>query len=229
MAKHKKQETPELGIQSVENALSKTERYIEENQKSLTIIVLAIIVVVGGYIGYKRLYLAPVEHEAQSQLFMAEKYFEKDSFNLALMGDGSNLGFLDIIDEYSITKSANLANYYAGISYLHMGDFENAIEYLKKFEANDKIVSSVAFGAIADAYVELGEYDEAITFFTKAANNSKNNFTAPIYLKKAGLVYEELDEYKKALDAYKKIQKDYPKSTEARDIEKYIEAVELKL
>lgn len=225
----KKIDHTEARIESVENALSKTEQYIEENQKSLTIIVVAIAVIVGGYLGYKKLYLAPTENEAQKQMFVAEQYFEKDSFNLALQGDGSNLGFLDIIDEYGITKSANLAHYYAGISYLHLGQFENAIEYLKKFDVNDKLVSSVALGAIGDAYVELGKLDEGTDFYIKAADHNKNDFTSAIYLMKAGLVYEKQGNYDKALEVYQKIKKDYPQSDEARDISKYITEIKIKL
>jgi tetratricopeptide (TPR) repeat protein len=225
----KKIDHTEARIESVENALSRTEQYIEENQKSLTIIVVAIAIIVGGYLGYKKLYLAPAENEAQKQMFVAEQYFEKDSFNLALQGDGSNLGFLDIIDEYGITKSANLAHYYAGISYLHLGKFENAIEYLKKFDVNDKLVSSVALGAIGDAYVELGQLDEGTDFYLKAADNNENDFTSAIYLMKAGLVYEKQGNYNKALEVYQKIKRDFPQSDEARDIGKYITEVKIKL
>lgn len=225
----KKIDHTEARIESVENALSRTEQYIEENQKSLTIIVVAIAIIVGGYLGYKKLYLAPAENETQKQMFVAEQYFEKDSFNLALQGDGSNLGFLDIIDEYGITKSANLAHYYAGISYLHLGKFENAIEYLKKFDVNDKLVSSVALGAIGDAYVELGQLDEGTDFYLKAADNNENDFTSAIYLMKAGLVYEKQGNYNKALEVYQKIKRDFPQSDEARDIGKYITEVKIKL
>lgn len=125
-------------------------------------------------------------------MWMAEQYFAKDSFNLALNGDGNYLGFLDIIEEYSITKSANLANYYTGISYLHLGQYENAIEYLKQFESNDKMIAPIAYGAIGDAYVELENTDEALVFYKKAVTSSENDFTAPIYLMKIGLVQEKM-------------------------------------
>lgn len=221
----KNKETHQDQFESVENVLSKTEHYIEENQKSLTIIVAAIIIIVGGYLGYKRFVVAPKENEAKSQMWMAERYFARDSFNLALNGDGNYLGFLDIIDEYGITKSANLANYYSGISYLHLGQYENAIEYLKQFESDDKMVAPVAFGAIGDAYMELGNTDDALLFYNKAVNASENNFTTPIYLMKVAFVQKEQGEYEKALETYKKIQKEFPNTAEGRQIEKYIAQV----
>lgn len=222
----KKVSQHEDGFESVEQALTKTEQYIEENQKSLTIIIAAIIVVVGGYLSYKNFYLAPKEKEAQEEMFMAERYFEQDSFQLALEGDISALGFLDIIDEYGITKTADLAYYYAGICYLRTGQYEEAIEYLKQFDSNDRLVSSIALGAIGDAYVELDNLKEGVAFYEKAAENTENGFTSPIYLKKAGIVYEKLEEYEKAINAYKTIKIKYPESDEAKDIDKYIAAAE---
>lgn len=214
-------------FEAVENALSKTEHYIEENQKSLTIIVFAIIIIVGGYLGYKRFVMTPKEKEAQSQMWMAEQYFAKDSFNLALNGDGNYLGFLDIIEEYGITKSANLANYYIGISYLHLGQYEEAIEYLKQFESDDKMIAPIAYGAIGDAYVELDNMKDALVFYNKAVTASENEFTSPIYLLKVGAVQENNGEYQKALEAYKKIEKEFPNTAEGRQISKYIARVEM--
>ncbi|MDY6800088.1 MAG: tetratricopeptide repeat protein [Bacteroidota bacterium] len=222
----KKKVSEENQFESVENALSRTEHYIEQNQKSLTIIVLAIIVIVGGYLGYQRFIVSPKEKEAQSQMWMAEQYFARDSFNLALHGDGNYLGFLDIVDEYSITKSANLANYYIGISYLHLGQYEQAIEYLKAFESDDKMVAPIAYGAIGDAYMELDNTSEAMQYYEKAVNKSENEFTTPIYLMKVGFVHEQNQNYEKALEAYQTIKNDFPESAEGRQIDKYIARVE---
>ncbi len=225
----KKKETTEAGFQTVENALSRTEQYIEENQRSLTIIVLAIVVVVGGYLGYKKLYLEPNNEEAIAAMFYAQHYFEQDSFRLALEGDGANYGFLDIIDEYGMTKSGNLAQLYTGICYYKLGQYEDAIDYLKKYDSNDILYSTMALGAIGDSYVELEDLETAVSFYVKAAQRKKNEVTTPIYAKKAGLAYEELKEYKKALECYEIIRKEYPQSEEGRDIERYITAVRMKI
>ncbi|MGF1584233.1 MAG: tol-pal system YbgF family protein [Bacteroidales bacterium] len=228
MAK-KKKDAVEEPIEGVENLLSKTENYIEENQKSLTIIVTAIVVVVLGYLGYTNLYVAPLENEARSQIYMAERYFEQDSFYLALYGDGNYPGFVDIIDEYSVTSTANLARYYAGISFLRIEEYHDAIDNLTKFDSRDQLVSPVALGAIGDAYVELGELENAASFFTKAARRRANELTSPIYWMKAGMIYEELEKYNKALEAYENIKENYPDTTEGGQIEKYITRVQLKI
>jgi tetratricopeptide (TPR) repeat protein len=225
----KKKKTTDHGLENVENVLSKTEKYIEENQKSLTIIVIVIAAIIAGYLGYKKLFLEPTELEAQAEMYVAEKYFEADSFRLALEGDGSYLGFIDIIDEYGITKCANLAKYYAGICYLNLGEYEEAIENLKKFDSDDVLIASVAMGAIGDAYVELGQLEKGLEFYLKAAERKKNDFTSAVYLKKAGLIYEEMGDFKKALEVYEKIESQFPKSEESRDIEKYITSVKIKM
>ncbi len=220
MAKKKTQQHD--SFEGFEGALTRTEQFIEDNQKTLTYIVLGIVAVVVIYIGFKRFYLAPLEEEARSQMFVAEKYFEQDSFNLALMGDGQYLGFLDIIDEYKITKSANLAKYYAGISYLRLGQYEDAIEYLKSFKSSDKMVAPIAEGAIGDAYVELEDMETGVKQYMKAANMCDNNLITPRYLMKAAQVYEELAEYQKAVENYERIQKEYLDFANRENIEKYL-------
>lgn len=223
MAKSKDKETQgDKNISAVEGALSKTEHFIEQNQKVIMYVVLAIVVVIGGYMIYKKFYLAPKEEEAEKQMFWAERYFEKDSLSLALNGDGVNLGFLDIIDEYGITKSANLAHYYAGICLLKQGQYEEAIDYLEDFDSDDQIVGPMAEGAIGDANMELGDNEAALKHYLKAADMKDNQFSTPLFLMKAGWTYEIMGNYAEALKLYERIRTDYYKSVEWRDIEKYI-------
>jgi len=229
MSKSKKVDTSD-NIELVENALSRTEQFIEDNKKILTIIVVSIVIIVGGYLGYKKLYVAPMEDEAKSQMFVAEQYFAKDSFKLAIKGDGNYLGFLGIIDQYGVTKAGNLAHYYAGISYLHLGQFQDAIDQLKKFDADDKMIAPVALGATGDAYLELHNNSESISYYKKAIEKSGDNkFIAPIYLMKLGFAYEQENDYQKALETYQKIDNEFGKTNEGRNIEKYIQRAKIKL
>ena len=225
----KKIDNTEEKIHAVEEALSKSEKFIEKNQKILTIIIGSAVVIVLGIFAFQKLYIAPREKAAQGQIFAAQKYFEQDSLNKALNGDGNSLGFLDIIDEYSMTKASNLSKYYAGIIYLKQGKFEDAITYLKKFDSDDEFVGPMATGGIADANVELGKKDEAIEYYLKAANQQVNDLTTPLYLMRAAFVYEDQGKFDKAVELYEKIQKEHVKSTEARDIDKYIEQAKAKI
>ena len=210
----------------IEETLSKTEQYIENNQENLVRIVGAIVVVIALFIGYQKLYIAPMEQEAQVDMFMAELYFQKDSFNLALNGDGQYLGFIDIADEYSSTKPGKLANYYAGLSYLNTGDFENAIEYLDDFSSDDIILSSLALGCIGDAYMELEDADNALSYYEDAASYTENEFTTPRYMLKQAMIHESNGDYADALALYKGIEADYKSSREGNGIEKYIARAE---
>lgn len=216
-------------LEGVESALTKTEQFIEDNQKTLTYVVGVIVLVVAAYLGFQKFYIAPLEVEAQSSMFVAEQYFQKDSFNLAINGDGNNWGFLDIISDFGMTKSANLAKYYTGISYLHLGEYEEAINYLKKFKSSDIMVSTVAIGAIGDAYTELGDFGKAISQYERAAANNSNDFTTPVYLNKAALLYEQEENYKKAITIYEDLKNNYSKSQEGRNADKYIARAKLKL
>ena len=222
----KKVNKTEEQFAQIEETLSRTEQYIEDNQNKLIKIVGGIIAVISLYIGYQNFYIAPMEEQAQAEMYMAEIYFEKDSFQLAINGDGQYFGFLDIYDDYSSSKTGQLAAYYAGISYLNLGEYDNAIEYLSDFSSDDVIFSSLALGGIGDAYMELGDSDNALDYYEDAADNDDNEFTTPRYLMKQTLVHEINKDYDAAIELYNRIKKDYKTSREAQNIEKYISRAE---
>ncbi len=224
----KKKTAQEDNLQELESALTRTEQFVEDNQKKITYIVGAVVVLVGAFLAFNRFYLQPKEKEALNQMFMAENYFEKDSFNLAINGDGNYLGFLDIIDDYGMTKSANRAKYYTGIAYLHMGQFEDAIEYLKKFKTDDLLLAPVKTGAIGDAMLELGKTEDALKQYQKAYAETENELTTPVYKMKAARLLESMNKLDEALKLYEEIKKDYPQSAEGTTVDKYIARVKIK-
>ncbi len=230
MSKKKQQDTlldKEIDLQE---SYSKAENFINDNKGLVLGIAALILIGLIAYFGFNNIYLAGQEKDAQASMYKAQQYFAKDSFNLALNGDGNHLGFLDVIDEYSgMTKSAKLANYYAGVSYLNMGNYEDAIKYLSNFSSDDIMVSTMAIGAMGDAYMELGQNDKGISQYKKAANNSKNEFTAPLFLMKAAMALEAEGKFKDAKGYYDRIKADFPKSTQASDIDKYIARVAAKI
>ena len=191
-------------------------------------VIIGLLAVICIYFGYDKFIAEPQKTEAANQIFGAQNYFEKDSFNLALYGDGNVLGFIEIADKYSSTPSGNLANLYAGLSYLHIGDYDNAIKYLKDFSSDDLLLANMAIANIGDAYMQLGNYKKAAEYYQKAGSSKSNDFSTPSFLMKQGLALEKANDYKEALKAYEKIEKQYPTSVEARDIEKYIERAKLK-
>lgn len=222
----KKSTRAEENIQAVEEALGKSEQFIEDNQKPILIVVGIVVLIILAYFGFQRFYLSPKEKSAQEQIFMAEYYFEIDSLDLALLGDGENPGFLDIIDNFKFTKTANLAYYYAGIVYKEKNDFQTALDFLEGFDGDDQILGPMALGAIGDCYLELDNPDAAVKQYLKAAAESDNEFTSPIFLMKAGWTYEVLKKYSDAVKIYKRIKEDFPKSNEAREMDKYIARAE---
>ena len=225
MAKKKKGDSSQ-GLKNVEETLTKTEQFLEQNYKVL-IYILGVIVVLVGIFWLVRMYIINRNDEAQSQMYQAERYLEMDSLNLALYGDGNYLGFLDIADDYKLTRAGNLARYGAGICFLHLGQYEDAIDMLGKYSKKDKVIGSLAIGATGDAWVELGDTDKGIAKYIEAAEYADNSFNTPLFLMKAGELYELQGEYDEALEIYERIQSEYPESTEGTSIEKYIARVKL--
>lgn len=223
MDHHKEEKNAELELdhQLIETT-HKVEHFYHNYKKQIYIVVIVAAVALIGYTGFKMYYLEPKEKEAQAAMFQAQNWFAVDSFDLALKGKGDISGFEAVAEDYGLTKAGNLAHYYAGICYMRKGEFQNALDHLDDFSSSNKMVSPLAEGLKGDAYVELNELEKGAKHYMKAANMSKNKLTSPMFLKKAGMVFEELKEYGDAIDAYEKIKKDFSDASEAQDIDKYI-------
>ena len=223
----KQKENPK-GIENVEQTLTKTEHFLEQNYRPLLYVLVGAVVLVGIF-WLLKMYTSKQNEEALSQMYMAEQYFGEDSLKLALNGDGNNLGFIDIAKEYKNTKSGKLANFYAGTCLMHLGEYEEAVNYLNKYRLDDEVLTPQARGLIGDAKVELGDNAAGIKNYLEAAKLADNAFHSPIYLMKAGMLYESEANYAEALKIYEQIQEKYPDSNEGRSIDKYIARVKLQI
>jgi tetratricopeptide (TPR) repeat protein len=193
------------------------------NNKVITYVIAGLVVVIGGYFAYKNFYKAPQEEKAAEAIWKAEDYFRQDSFNLALNGDGLNQGFLKAISKYSGTKAGDLSKFYAGSCYLHMGDFNNAIKYLKDFSTDQIEVKIRATGLLGDAYSELGKKQEAIDYYKKAGTLfDEDDVNSPEYLFRAAMLNQELGKNKDAIDLLHMIKDKYPQSQRAFEADKYL-------
>ncbi len=208
---------------SLDEGASKTEAWVEKNQKAILIFVGVVAISVLGYLGFQNFIQEPKESEAMNEMFQAQAFYEealaapaKDSlFNLSLNGGNGKFGFIDIIDNYGGTNAANLANYYAGIAYLNTGKYQEAIQYLDKFKASDDNVAPIAKGAIGDAFAQLEQQEDALKYYESAASMSDSELTAPRFLLKAGITATSLGKTDVALKHFKAIIDNYPKSPEA--------------
>jgi tetratricopeptide (TPR) repeat protein len=204
-------------------AFARVQGFWEKFQKPVLIVVAVLVIVIGGWYGYNEYIVKPKEEKASDALFKAQQYFNMDSSNLVLNGDGQNRGVLYVINNYGGTKSANLAKYYAGVSYRKLGDFNNAVKYLKDFSTDAKQVQLMAYGLLGDAYSELNKKDEAIDSYKKAGNAfDKDENNSAEYLFRAALLSETSGKTKEALDLYKELKDKYPKTEKGFQADKYI-------
>ncbi len=201
------------------------ENWFEDNKQKVAIggVVIAVAIVSIVYIFAK--WLPDRNLKAQRDMYGAEMLFAKDSFDVALNGNGLTKGFLDIKKKYSFTKAANLSNYYIGICYLNKKDYKNAIDYLGSYSTSDPIIGAAKLNLIGDAYADQSKADDAISYYRKAAEFSDNEQYTPFYLLKLGRYYELQKKYSEAKEAFNKIKDKYPNSQEGRDIEKYLARV----
>ena len=210
--------------EKVMESVSKTEQFYNENKKIIWGCVIALAVIALAILGYRKFIYEPKAAEAAAQMFPAENAFMNNDFNLALDGDGNNLGFEEIISEYG-SKAGKAVYLYAGLCHLNLKNYDQAISYLKKYKGTEPILASRALVSLGDAYAGLEDYTNAQKYYKKAIDKGDNMFAAS-YMFKLGQVYEELGQTDKALDLYKEIEDKYPQSVEAYDIGKYITRIE---
>ncbi|MCF6404245.1 tetratricopeptide repeat protein [Chitinophaga filiformis] len=206
----------------LEDSIHKAEAFFQKNKNSIIIALLVIVVVVGGSFAYNRFIKGPNEKKAQDMVFHAQQYFERDSFRVALNGDGNYYGFLQVIDKYGSTKTGQLAKYYAGVCYVKLGEFQKGADLLSDFNSGDQIVQAMAYGLTGDAYMELGKTEEGIEYYKKAGHHSNNELTAPTYLFRAGMALEKANKPADAIAVYKEIRDKYPQTAEGREMDKYL-------
>ena len=216
---------------TLDESASRSEQWVAKNQNYILSVIGVIAVAVLGYLAYNQFVQSPKETSASNELFYPQQYFsqalnnpaEKDSlYNLALNGAEGKYGFLDIIDEYNGTKAANLAHYSAGMAYLNMQQYEEAISHLEEFSSEDAMLGALAKGGIGDAFSQLGQSEEALAYYERAIEHDDNNFTAPKFLYKAGITAMELSDNTKALQFFQRIKDDYNTSAEATNIDIFI-------
>lgn len=213
---------------TLDESANKMEGWVARNQKVIFGVVGAIALITIGYVGYSKFVVEPKNEDAANNMFTAQNYYNDamanpvagDSlYNLALNGGEGKFGFLGIIENYKGTNTANLAHYYAGTTYLNLGKFKEAIQHLEQFKANDIVIGALSLGAIGDAFSELNQLDDALVYYKKAADYNKNDFTAPRFLNKAGLVALELGKKEDALKYFTEIKNNYRTSTEFQNVE----------
>lgn len=208
-----------------DEVLSKSEAWILKYKTQIVAAIAALVIIVVGCMAYNTYVAEPQEKEAAEAMFVAEGLFAAQDFEKALNGDGVNLGFLQITDEYGSTAAGNLAHAYAGMALAQLGRYEEAIDELKAYDSNDQLIGPAVLGTLGSCYAQTGDADAAAKYFVQAADEADSNSLSPFYLLQAGNIYEQQGNTSKALKLYEQIKNDYSTSSLAADIDKYINRV----
>lgn len=213
-----------MSVTGKKDTAVRTQSYLERNNKSILIVLGAIILLVGGYFGYKYLVKVPENEKAVEAIAQAQQYFAADSMQLALNGDGKNAGFLKVISKYGSTPSGNLAKLYAGEAYLSLGDFNNAVKHLKDFDANgSEQTQAMVYGMLGDAYSELQKNEEAVENYKKASTTfEKNSALSSEYLYRAASLYDLMGKSKEAIELFTRLKEKYPNTERGFVADKYL-------
>ncbi|MBP9080276.1 MAG: tetratricopeptide repeat protein [Flavobacteriales bacterium] len=200
---------------------TKSELFLEKNKTAITVAVVAVLAIVGGLLGYRKFISEPRAKEAQEMIWKAQYYFEIDSLDKALNGDGNYLGFASVAEQYGSTSTGNLAKFYMAVIFHQKGEYETALQYYKEADLGDDVLRVMAVGNQGDVLVELGKPAEAAAQFMQAADLVKSDYTTPMFLMKAGIVYQQQNDWKNAARCFGRIVSDFPNSPDATTAKKY--------
>jgi len=212
--------TPQETVYEESNALETVQVFYEQKKKTISTVTTVILVVVVGYFGYMKMYKGPNDEKAAAAMYWPQLYFQYDSLNQALNGDGKNLGFSKLATKFSGTPAGNLAHYYEGVCYLKMGDFAKAIKSLESFDGKGTNLGHQAEGITGLAYMESGNSAKAIECFKKATADKDDVLVTPMYLFHLGMAYQAAGQNNEAKEAFKRLRDEYPRSTQAKDMDK---------
>lgn len=215
--------------QSEYQGIESLTKFYDENKKNISIAGIVLILLATGIWYYTGPYADQQEKEANDNFFKAERYYNIDSVDLALNGDGLNAGMMEIADDYGSTKTGQLAAYYTGRILLEKEQYTEALEYLESVSMDDEIMAAQVITVQGDCFSQLGEYTTAGDRYMKAANKRDNLLTTPYALLKAGQAYEEAGDFSDALNAYEKLSDSYSSSKESKNIEGKIARIKAKL
>ncbi len=223
MARNKKNN---YEVNEFDEALVASKSFFEKNKKAIVYGGSTLLAVIIAALLIHQFYIVPRNNKANESLFAAQELFMNGEYEKALNGDGQNMGFLAVADEFGCTKAGNLAHLYAGLCYAQTDKYQEAIDQLEDYsDCGDDMVSPSVIGTIGNCYAELGQNEKAVELLVKAAKKADNNTLSPIYLIQAGQIYESLNQNEKALDCYNQIKTKYQQSMQFSEIDKYIERV----
>lgn len=210
------QEESPKGPSSVSLLTDRIKNWLNSQNKTVIFGVAGLIILTLAIFGYQYLYKMPREKKGLAAIYKAQALFDVDSFKQVTKMAPK------LADDFSGTKAGNLAAYMAGASFMNLGDYKKAIEYLEDASFDDKIMSVQVIGLLGDAYVENNELDKGLSQYEKAAKKSKTEFSAIWWYKKAARVHEKKNEWQDALDIYKLLKKEYKDVDAILDIDRYI-------
>jgi tetratricopeptide (TPR) repeat protein len=223
MARRRKDKKKDETLVDIVEARESAAEWLERNQNIVLGVIVGLVILIGGWFAYKNLYQIPRNIDAQEQMFQAQFQFERDSFALALENPGAGYpGFLGISSQYSGTKAGNLARYYAGVSYLNLGRFDDAVDHLRKYNSTNELTAIMKHGALGDAYSELNDMDSAIDHYRRAVRAGDNSFLTPYYMNKYGLALLHQNRADDALNVFQDLKARYPNSNEGINADQYI-------
>ena len=207
-----------------DEVLGKSEAFVIKHKNTFVGVIVAIVVVVCGYLAYNTFIAEPKEAEAAKAIFKAEQYFVNGDFETALNGDGINAGLLQVIEENGGTDAANMAYAYAGLCFAQQQNYDEAINYLEKYNGSDKLVSPMVKRALGNCYAHQDNISKAIKLLLEAADEADNVAVSPKCLFDVAAMYEKQGKADKAIELYNRIKNEYPQAPEAVNIDRFINA-----
>ena len=186
------------------------------------IVILAALLLVGGGVWY---YLSQQERKASFALNQALRTSQTPvrpanmpaqpgltTFASSAERDSATRKqYQDVVDQYSHTRSGDIARYLLGVTEANQGDYAAAEGNLNKVSSVfDKDLSSLAKFALASVYAKEKKDSQAIDLYKKLMDSPSNTVTKTTVQFRLAELYTEKQQPLEAKRIYEQIQKENP-------------------
>jgi tetratricopeptide (TPR) repeat protein len=197
--------------------------FYDKQKRNISIGITAVVVIVIAAVVYVK-NRAENNEKAMTQVGAIFSYVDNGQYQIAMDGvpERNIPGLTSIVGNYGGTRGGDLAKFYLATCNYNLGKYDDALPLFKDFSPSDELLAVSRLSGIAACHEARGEYKDAAENYEKAASKYTKDIEGAENLNNAARSYAKAGDKAKAIELYKRLKKNFPASTFAREADRFI-------